>query len=339
MGLKKYIFASILLAIVIFGYVFSLESGDYRVQILDYSLVLPIAFWVIAPMVFLFVMSVLHMLFYGLKKYFALKAVTKDTESMIKLIDKKLLNEDSKVNFQNKNFKEISNLLSQLDIDVKDSNFSSENKEVSKIVDQIFQIRSGKYVSAKDLKLDKNNPLMTENFINRVSVDDNFAIEAMKKSSAYSKEVVKKAFLKVLESKSMTTVKKHIEEVELDEEMVVALLKKDSEQLNDFSMTNDLILKIIKKVNLTNDQLIQVIRNYKTSMSPDQLLNLFEDLSAFNEEYTTAYLYALAEYEMIDKMRDILVNSSAHEYAPFKALVDLKDAGKHTYSLDTISYK
>jgi hypothetical protein len=42
---------------------------------------------------------------------------------------------------------------------------------------------------------------------------------------------------------------------------------------------------------------------------------------------------------MIDKMRDIIENSAADEYIPFKALVDLKDAGKHIYSLDSISIK
>ncbi len=65
----------------------------------------------------------------------------------------------------------------------------------------------------------------------------------------------------------------------------------------------------------------------------------FEKLVQEKEEYTTAYLYVLAEYEMIDKMRDILANSATQEYIPFKALIDLKDSGKHTYSIETLCYK
>jgi hypothetical protein len=339
MGLKKYIFSGLLLSIAIFVYVFSLESGDYRVQILDYSLVLPVALWVVLPTLFLFVMSILHMLFYGLKKYFALKAVSKDSESMVSLIDKKLLNEKSKVNFQNKDLKAISNILNQLDIDISDSNFSSENKEITKVVDQIFQIRSGKYVSAKDLKLSDSNPLMIENLKNRIEMDENFALEAVKKSANYSSTVVKKAFFKVLETKSMTTIKKLLNEIEFDEEMVLGLLKKDSEKHNEFSLLNDDILNLIKKVTFTNAQLIQVIKNYKSAHSPDQMINLFEDISTYNDEYTTAYLYALAEYEMIDKIRDIISNSGTNEFIPFRALVDLKDAGKHSYSIDTLILK
>ena len=71
----------------------------------------------------------------------------------------------------------------------------------------------------------------------------------------------------------------------------------------------------------------------------DQILKLFEDIATKKEELTTSYLYVLAEYEMIDTMRDILVNSATNEYVAFKALVDLKDAGKHVYSVDALSYK
>lgn len=339
MGLKKYIFASILLVIAIFGYTFSIESGDYRIEILDYSLVLPVAVWVVAPTVFLFIMTVLHILFYGLKNYFSLKAVEKDTESMIKLIDKRLVNEDSKISFQNKNFKALSEIIKQLEIDVTNNNFHCDNKEMQTVVGQIFDIKAGKYISSKELKLSKDNPIMIENIKNRIQSDENFALEAVKKTSSYPKEVVKAALFKILETKSMTTIKKHIDEIEFDEDMVIALCKKDSEQNNEFSMTNDVILKLIKSVELTNSQLIQIAKAYKFSMAPDQLLSLYEDISSYNEEYTSSYLHVLAEYEMLDKMRDILVNSSTHEFTAFKALLDLKDAGKHIYSLDSLQIK
>lgn len=339
MGLKKYILGSFLLILAVFGYVFSIESGDYRVEILDIILVLPIALWIIAPVLLLFVMSVLHILFYGLKNYFSIKAVSKDTSSMISLLSKKLLNESSSVSFKNKEFKELSEVINQLDINCTDSNFSSSSKEIDKIVEQIFTIKSGKYISTKDLKLPNDNAIMIENLKNRVEVDENFALEAIKKTSNYSAEVVKVAFEKVLEKKSITTIKKNINEVEFDTDMLIALLKKDSEQDIEFSMTNEEILKLITKVKLSNDDLILIAKNYKAQISPDQIIKLYEDISAVNEEYTTAYLFILAEYEMIDKMRDILVNSAPSEYTAFKALIDLKDAGKHTYSLSALCYK
>jgi len=180
---------------------------------------------------------------------------------------------------------------------------------------------------------------MGKNLQNRISQDENFALEVLKKPNEYSKEIIKKAFDKVLESKSITTIKKLIDEIEFDEGMAMELLKKDSEQDPQFAMTNEQIINLITKVNLNNFQLIAIANYYKAKMSPDQIIKLYEDLTSKKEDYINAYLYVLAEYEMIDKVRDILDNSGNDEYLPFKALVDLKDSGKHIYSLDTISYK
>jgi len=339
MGLKKYIFGSLLLAIVIFGYTFSIEAGDYRVQILDFTLILPIALWIVLPMVILLVLTILHISFYGLKNFFIVKAFNKDSNSLITLINKRLLNENSNANFQNENLKELADVLNQLDVDVSNTNFSSQNKDISKTVDQKFNIKAGKYVSSKDLKLDLDNPMMIENIKNRIEIDDNFALEVIKNSTKYSQIIIKKAFLKAVETKSMTSIKKVIPELKLDNDMVKAVLKKDSEQKIEFAMTNEMILELITKATLSNTDLITIAKDYKSLMTPEQLIRLFEDIASAKEEYTTSYLYVLAEYEMIDKIRDILVNNSSDEYLPFRALIDLKDAGKHTYSLDALSYK
>jgi len=339
MGLKKYIIGSLLLAIMVFGYTFSIASGDFRVQFLDFTLLLPIALWVILPMVLLLVLTIIHILYYGLKNHFIIKAVTKDSQSLIALINKRLQNETASFKFQNPNLKEIGSIVEQLDIDVSDSNFSAEDKKMVQIVNQKFSIKSGKYISSKELKLDKENPLMIKNIKNRITLDDNFALEVVKSPEKHSQEVIKFAFLKVLESKSITSIKKVVSDIEFDNEMMIKLLKKDSEQKPEFAMTNDLILTLLKKVTLSTQELTTIAKDYTKSMTPDQVIQLFEKLSQEKDEYITVYLYVLAEYEMIDEIRDILVNSADDEYIPFKALVDLKDAGKMTYSLDSISYK
>ena len=339
MGLKRYILGSLILAIIVFGYTFSIEAGDYRVQILDFTLILPVAIWIVLPMVTLLILTILHILFYGLKNYFTLKSISRDSNALMTLINKRLLNQTSNVNFQNSDFKEIGSVIKQLDLDVTSSNFSSSNSEITKSVEQRFNIKSGKYVSTKDLKLESSNPLFIENLKNRIKLDDTFALDVVKNPAKNTQEIIKFAFLKVIETKSITTIKKVIDEITFDKEMIKALLLKDSEQNPEFAMTNDVILKLLKKVDFTNTELIEIAKNYKKSMSPDQIIKLYEDLIVDKEEYTTAYLYLLAEYEMVDKMRDILVNSAATDYIPFKALVDLKDAGKLTYSIDTLSYK
>ncbi|MFW2427698.1 hypothetical protein ACN4F5_12035, partial [Aliarcobacter butzleri] len=51
-----------------------------------------------------------------------------------------------------------------------------------------------------------------------------------------------------------------------------------------------------------------------------------------------ADLHALGEFEMADKVREVLANAEENEFLPFKALVDLKDAGKK-YNVETLSHK
>ena len=339
MGLKNYIVGSLVLTIIILGYVFSIETGDYQIKILDFELTLPTAVWIILPMLTLLLLTIIHIFFYGLKNYFAVKAVTKDSQSIISLINKRLLNETSNLTFQNKNLKEISTILDQLEVSVQDSNFNAENKDLAKTVEQIFLINSGKYITTKELKLKEDNPLMIINTKNRITLDDNFALEVLKSVNKYSNEIVQFAFFKVVESKSMTSIKKVLPELSVDTNMVKVLLKKDAQQTVEFALEREQILNLVKKVKLSNNELIEIIKDYKNTMAPDQIISLFENISKENEEYTTSYLYVLAEYEMIDKIRDILSNSATNEYISFKALVDLKDAGKNIYSLDALSYK
>ena len=86
------------------------------------------------------------------------------------------------------------------------------------------------------------------------------------------------------------------------------------------------------------DDFIMLAKNYETILKPDQIIALFEKLSSEIEDATSAYLHVLFEYEMITKAKEVLVNTKDGEYSPFKALLDLKEAGKH-YNLEAISYK
>jgi hypothetical protein len=342
MGLKRYIFGSIVLIGIVFGFVFSIEPGDYVVvveQLKGQRFILPIALWAVLPALVLLVITILHISYYGFKNYLKAKSVSKDIESMMNLLSNKLSDKESVEIFKNKDFMELAQIINQLEINIGENQFSSTHKNIDKIISQLFRIQKGEFLSVKEFNLDNNNPYMIQNIKNRILTDENFALEAMKRGSKYSEEIVELAFNQILDTKPMTTIKKHLDEVNMNKNMLKTLLKKDSEQETEIAMNNDMILKLIKKIKLTNDDLIEIAQFYKLSMAPEQLIKLYEDISVMNEDYTSAYLYILAEYEMIDNMRDILLNSSATDYTAFKAIIDLKDAGKNIYSLDAICYK
>jgi hypothetical protein len=50
-----------------------------------------------------------------------------------------------------------------------------------------------------------------------------------------------------------------------------------------------------------------------------------------------SYFYVLLELEMIEKIKELLSSYTEEDFIVFRALLDLKDAGKH-YSLDDLTY-
>ena len=337
MGFKKYVIFSIILIVAVFGYVYSLELGEYNITILDYSLILPVAVWIILPISLLALVTYLHILFYSFLKYFKERAIKKDHETMISVIKSNLLEKTNVPKFKTKDFKNLYSILSQFKLNVSDTRFSSSDEELNKIVSYIQDIKEGKFVNDKSFKINETTTLANLNMLNKVNEQIDFAVDVLKKPENYSANVVKQSFENVLRDKSMTTIKKLYKNIKLDKELAIKLFEKDAAN-NEFGFTAEEILKIVKDLDYKKDDYIMLAKNYESILQPDQIISLFEKLSAELEEATPAYLHVLCEYEMIDKVREIISVSADTEYTAFKALLDLKEAGKH-YELEAISYK
>lgn len=334
MGLKKYIGFSLLLIIAVGLYVYSIENGDYRLSILDFSLLLPTVIWILVPLVTLFIFSVLHLLFYGSINYCKNRSYVKDEAAIIDVLKSMLLQKNDKKKLKTSGFKNLSSILKQFKLEVGDSTFTSTNEGLNLVVSQIKDIKAGKYVNEKSLKLDQNSQLAKQNLINKMNEQPDFSLDILKKATNYSSDIVDVAFNNVVETKTMTTIKKVYNNIKLDREKAYKLFLKDTENI-EFGLTKEEILKITKSLNYTQEEYVNLARLYKEVLSPDKLLELFETLSNENDEATTAYFYVLCELEMIEKLRDLLSGYNEDEMVPFRAILDLKEAGKH-YSLDDI---
>ena len=337
MGFKKYVIFSIILIIVVFGYVHSLELGDYNITILTYSLSLPVAVWIALPLALLALATYVHLLFYGTCSFFNSRGINKDHETMINFIKSNLLEKPATSKFKTKDFKNLYSILSQLKFNVTDDRFTSSDEELNKIVGNIQDIRDGKFVNDKSFKINETTPLANLNMLNKVNEQIDFAVDVLKKPENFSSNVVRQSFENVLKEKSMTTVKKLYKNIKLDKELATKLFEKDAAN-NEFGFTPDEIIKIVKDLDYKKDDYLALAKNYETILQPDQIISLFEKLSAELEEATAAYLHVLCEYEMIDKVREVVSTTADTELTPFKALLDLKEAGKH-YDLESISYK
>ncbi len=337
MGLKKYIVLSILLIVIVAGYTYSILPGTYEVKVMEYSFPpLPIFVLVILPLLLLFLASVLHMFFYGFRIYLNNRAIVKDEEAILEVIKNNLLNKNETKTFKRKAFTDLAEILSQVNLVPKENDFESSNKAIVETVEKIQKIKSGKYLTLKELKLDSDNPLMILNEENRINNDADYCLDILKRPANHNSDVIKKAFYIVLESKSMTTVKKVLPGIKLDKEMISALFKRDAAQ-TDFSLSKEEVIKYIKNVDFTREDFIKLAKLYKNNMLPDDLLKIFEEISNLNELALDSYLFVLFEYEMLDTIREIFSSSAQDELLPYKALLELKDSGKQ-YTLDTLCY-
>ena len=335
MGLKKYIGFSLFLIIIVALYAYSVESGSYEISILDYTIQLPTVLWIIIPLATLFFFTVLHLIFYASLNFFKTRGLIKDEEAIIETIKSILLQKEDKKRFRTKAYKNLSSILKQLNLSVKDDTFTSSNEELNNIVASIKDIEAGKYVADKSLKLNNDSKLAKKNLINKINEQIDYAVDVLKKQDNFSEDVVEAAFYTVLENKSMTTVKKVYSNVKLTKDMASKLFLKDVDN-PEFGLSKEEIQKITKNLDYKQEEYLSLAKMYKKVLSPDKLLDLFETLSNDTDEATTAYFYVLLELEMIEKLKDLLSGYSEDEHKAIRALLDLKDAGKH-YSLEDIS--
>lgn len=337
MGLKKYILFSLVLIIAIYLYAVSLQLGEYTFNQFSLELSLPIALWLILPIGLLLVFTILHILFYGFKSFLNIRAFQRDEENLLECIKDNFLENNNNKAFKTKGLKDIAKILSQMNLVSKTDSFDSSNDDIKKIILRINEIQEGNYVEDRSIKFNKNGNVANLNLVNKINSKIDFAMDVLKKPSNYSKANIKIAFLNVIKEKSMTTIKKLLESLTLDKEMLLELIKKDS--LSDqFSISTEDLVKFIAKAEFTKDDYIDVAKMYRKSTNPDELIKMYETLSSDNEDATTAYLYVLFEFEMLDTIREILNASAANEYTAYRALIDLKDNGRN-YTVDSLCYK
>jgi hypothetical protein len=335
MGIKRYILFSIVFFAAIGGlFYYYIDKGTYAINITGVPPVeLPLAAVILIVAVVHFLITLTHMFFYYIKNYFSLRARRIDKENMFKLISEIMLKTNKDFSFKTSEFKAVASVLKQMDITVKNLEFSTKEEGLKNTFDIIKRIKSGSYVPQNELKLPIQNNIMEQNIINKIKTDGDFAVEVLRKYQNYTQSIIKTAFDRVIEEKSLTTIKKFINNIELDREMILLLLKKDSQLRGSFSLSYDDISKYCKKADFTKNDFFILIDIYKNKITPDELIKLMEKVSSDYEMAFEAYLYTLLDYEMVDEAKELLSSTEKHQFVPFKALLDLKENGKH-YSVE-----
>jgi len=328
MGLKKYIIFGALLLIVMGIGIYSYTGDYYAMAIAGITVKLPVAVWVMIPAFILYLMTIIHLLFYGTLNFAKLHTIKKDSEKFVENAKRALLGKQlSADGYKSEAFKLPGAILPLLNIDPKRSaHHRVYDDGIQDILEAKQRIKDGEVIDLSKFNLLPDNALVLKNAENALRQDKTYATKILRKCD--DKTLCQKAHHALAQYSSLDEIKKY--EVEPTRELFYTLIDRINAKENPIEMSDEDIIEYVGKLNFNKEDFIHLAKKLKNKLNPDRLILLFEKLAhEFPQDAGEGYLYVLFELQMVDTAREYLENSSEEEYPVFKYLLFLKDSGKN----------
>ena len=329
MHLKRYTFFSFLLIALIGILVYTQIDTKYTLELLGVPVTLPVAVWIILPMIFLYVASIFHMSYYSFKGYMKGKKYKKDYETVIKSIFNAILREPKILTYKTNEFKNIGSITDRSNIVLNEYNFDIKEDLLRKAVQYVKDIQRGEYIDIKEIKFSKDNPLYIKNIENRMEEEPTYSGVILNRYKEYPKEICKKALNKFLEFGDLAKIKDYSKI--FDEENLFKLIDEAKKEDRNLGLNVMDLIYIIQesKMEFNEKKYLDIAKRIKEIFMPDERLKFFEILKNSDEKAEAAYIFTLLDLEMIDKAKEELENSEKDEFLNLKAFLELKECGRN----------
>ncbi len=326
MRLGLYILASIVLMAMVGIFIYTFNPNEYSHNFFGVYVTMPVAIWVVIPMLLLMLASVVHMMFYGTKNFFKFKRWEKDSDNLNNALYWSLLNEPKAHKFNLPKLKETASLLQVSNLKVTGT-VDGVSEKIQSALNIINEIDKGECVDFKEKKLAKvlsyDNPLVIKNNLNCLDKDENFIEAVLQNKEPYTPEVFEKALDLFAQNSNFLKARKYSKIFNRDSFVtLISRISRDENLGLDQNILNEFVHDLNSEFKCSDYLLIANIT--KKQFSPDENLKLFR---AYDKEYPkaqTAYLYLLFDYEMIEKAGEYLDEHNEDEFMRFRALFDLK---------------
>jgi len=319
-----FVFALILTGLV-GGYVHTLHFGNHIQKIMGIDINLPVAVWVILPMILLLLFTLMHMIYYSFLAYFSKKKWQRDAITLQDALYWSLLKEPKEHKYLTKEIRYSAKLLSHSTLDVKGT-VEGVSEKFTNTIALIKDIERGEYVDLKEKnlakKLSKDNPIVAKNVLNRLDKDLKFVEEVLQSSASYSKAAVSKAMSIFAQNETFYKAKKYVKIFDVDNFFV--MLERGINEKEDIGVNEEMIKYFVTELPFDCKCYMRLARDCVKKFTPDTNLALFKWFQKKDEHATQAYLYILFEYEMLDKVEEVLSEHSEKEFIRFRALYTLK---------------
>ena len=333
MKLGLYAIASLILIALIGAFIYTLDLKNYHLDII--SLTLPVAVWVMMPLILLYMFTLAHFFYYGSKNYFQFKKWYKDTDTLEDALYRALVNEPKAKKYVINEMKSCAVLLSKASLTLSD-NVEGLSPKLGKVANVIRKINAGEYVDLKEEKLAKvfkvGNPILVQNRLNRLSSDEDFVESVLKSSSDYSVAVQKEA-LSIFSSKANFEQARKYSKL-FDIENLLVMINRITNEDN-LGLNKDILSSFIDDLKLSCTDFIKIAEVTKKYLKPDENLAIFNSYQKKNEKAQNAYLYLLFEYELMDQVATFLEEHEEKDFVKFRAFYKLKES-KCGYKLEDI---
>ncbi|CAA6803283.1 MAG: Unknown protein [uncultured Sulfurovum sp.] len=330
MRLGLYLIASIILMAIVGIFVYTINPNNYTISEFSLSITIPIAVWIVLPMLALMFASATHMMFYGTKNFFKFKKWEKDTSTLDDALYWSLLNEPKAHKFNLPLLKQTVSLLSVSCVKV-DGAVDDISDKLRGALTLVTEINRGEYVDLKAHKLDKvlsnDNPLVLQNLKNRLDKDNTFPEEIIQAHASYDAELFAEALKKF--SLETTFIKARKYAKIYNKESFFILLSRIGKEDNlglTKEMLDEFIVALESKLTCADYLKIATLMMYE--LSPDENLKLWREYEGKYSDAQVAYLYLLFDYEMIEQAGEYLKEHGENDFKRFRALFDLKKEHK-----------
>lgn len=336
MRLALYIFATLALMGIVSAFTYTITPDYYAIELLGINFNFPIAAWVVAPMVLLFIFTLIHMFFYGLKNYFVLKKWQKDTNTLEDALYWSLVNEPKEQKYSIDALGGSALLLGKSSLNVVD-NVEGLTPRLARVVNIIQKIKSGEYVDFKEEKMTKvfnpGNPILIQNRLNRIKSDEKFIEDVMKSTSEYSPAVQAESLRAFAGTVDFMKARKYAKVFNI-ESFFVMLNRVTAE--DSLELTPEILTEFVEALDLGCQDFIKIASVTKKYFNPEENLLLFRTFQAENNKAQNAFLYLLFEYELLDQVALYLQEQEESEFIKFRAWYTLKQEHNNPYRLKDI---
>ncbi len=329
MQLKRYTIASIILILLVAAAVYSIDNGSISFDLLGMHFPnLPIAFWVVVPLVIMYLASLLHMGVYALVGNYKLRRLNKDHEKMIDALRDSLLGVGER-NYVYKSdaYKLMGKLIDNSMIMPYETLRAIGNEKIDEVLQLMRDVKEKKKVEIKKFHLPSTSSIAIQNNLNRLERGEIDADGILARPDSYGEIVCAKAYESYVKTASIGSIMKYKQF--LSKPSLLTFVQRINALENGIQVSNEELVSLLSGLKLQDGDWTDLSEAMSKNMLPEQRIRLFEMLSENNDDAMEGYLYTLYDLQMIDTANEILNNTSHNDYQIFKAYRDLKKANKH----------